>query len=68
MWTDDNDNEERKRETNTGTPKEIQQYAYVQKALVNADICKIIRGNPHFTVITIYVITLFNLSSKKINV
>ena len=33
MWTDDDDDNDLSGETNTGTPKDIQQYTYVQKAL-----------------------------------
>ena len=38
MSTYDHGDKQKIRETNTGTPKDIQQYAYVQKALVNADM------------------------------
>ena len=33
MWTDDDDDNDLSGETNTGTPKDIQQYTYVQKTL-----------------------------------
>ena len=50
MWTDDDDDNDLSGETNTGTPKDIQQYTYVQKALfklhmmITLDLIEIIPG------------------------